>query len=72
MSKKRQKPMFRSEIMQRVKSKDTKIEIMLRKELWRRGLRYQKNVKNIFGKPDIVFKGKRLVVFADSEFCGIM
>jgi DNA mismatch endonuclease, patch repair protein len=41
---------------------------ILRKELWKRGLRYRKNVKDIFGKPDIVFKSKKLVVFADSEF----
>lgn len=61
-------PMTRSQIMQRVKSKDTTIEIMLRKELYKRGLRYQKNVKTIYGKPDIVFKGKKVVVFADSEF----
>ena len=61
-------PMTRSEIMKRVKSKDTTIEIMLRKELYKRGLRYQKNVKTIYGKPDIVFKGKKLAVFADSEF----
>jgi DNA mismatch endonuclease (patch repair protein) len=54
--------------MRRIKSKDTTIEIILRKELWRRGLRYQKNVKDIFGKPDIVFKGKKVAVFADSEF----
>ena len=32
--------------MHQVKSKDTKIEVMLRKELWSRGLRYQKNSKN--------------------------
>ncbi|PHQ55805.1 MAG: very short patch repair endonuclease [Sulfurimonas sp.] len=68
MNKKYKKAMTRSEIMQRVKSKNTKIEIILRKELWKRGLRYQKNVKDIFGKPDIVFKGKQLVVFTDSEF----
>jgi len=68
MNKKSKKAMTRSEIMQRVKSKNTKIEIILRKELWKRGLRYQKNVKDIFGKPDIVFKGKKLVVFTDSEF----
>lgn len=60
--------MTRSQIMKRVKSKDSKIEIALRKELWKRGLRYQKNVTSIFGKPDIVFKGKRLAIFVDSEF----
>ena len=54
--------------MRRIKSKDTTIEILLRKELWKRGLRYRKNVKDVYGKPDIVFKGKRLAVFADSEF----
>jgi len=54
--------------MRRIKSKDTSIEILLRKELWKRGLRYRKNAKDVFGKPDIVFKGKKLAVFADSEF----
>ena len=54
--------------MKRVKSKDSEIELLLRKELWNRGLRYQKNVKTIFGKPDIVFKGKNIAVFCDSEF----
>ena len=66
--KKKQQPMSRSENMRRIKSKDTTIEIILRKELWKRGLRYRKNVKDVYGKPDIVFKGKKLAVFADSEF----
>lgn len=47
--------------MHQVKSKDTKIEVMLRKELWARGLRYQKNSKKVFGKPDIVFIGKKIL-----------
>ena len=54
--------------MRQVKNKDSEIEITLRKELWRRGLRYRKNVKTITGKPDIVFKGKKVAVFCDSEF----
>ena len=54
--------------MKQVKNKDSKIEIALRKELWGRGLRYQKNVTDIFGKPDLVFKGKKVAVFCDSEF----
>ena len=54
--------------MKQVKYKDSKIEIALRKELWSRGLRYQKNVTSIFGKPDLVFKGKKVAVFCDSEF----
>lgn len=54
--------------MKSVKCKDTKIEILLRKELWRRGLRYRKNVRGIIGKPDIVFVSKKIAVFCDSEF----
>ena len=54
--------------MQRVKNKDSKIEVALRRELWRRGLRYRKNVNHIYGKPDIVFIGKKVAVFCDSEF----
>lgn len=54
--------------MKQVKNKDSKIEVALRKELWNRGLRYQKNVTSIFGKPDLVFKGKKVAVFCDSEF----
>ncbi|TDP53717.1 very short patch repair endonuclease [Aminicella lysinilytica] len=54
--------------MKMVKSKDTKIEVPLRKELWSRGLRYRKNVKGIIGKPDIAFIGKKVAVFCDSEF----
>jgi len=54
--------------MRQVKNKDSKIELLLRKELWERGLRYRKNVKTVFGKPDIAFIGKKIAVFVDSEF----
>ena len=49
------------------KSKDTKPELMLRKELWRRGLRYRKNYKYLSGKPDIVFLGAKIAVFVDGK-----
>lgn len=61
-------PEQRHKNMKAVKSKNTKIELLLRKELWRRGLRYQKNSKKVFGKPDIVFLSKKVAVFCDSEF----
>jgi len=54
--------------MSQIKNKDSKIEVLLRRELWRRGLRYRKNVNRICGKPDIVFTGKKVAVFCDSEF----
>lgn len=61
-------PEQRHKNMQAVKSKDSEIERLLRNELWKRGLRYRKNVKNIIGKPDIVFIGKKVAIFCDSEF----
>ena len=54
--------------MQRVKNKDSEIELSLRKALWSMGLRYRKNVKSVFGHPDIAFIGKKIAVFCDSEF----
>ncbi len=64
----RHTPEQRRKNMQAVKNKNSNIEILLRKELWNRGLRYQKNRNDVFGKPDIVFKGKKVAVFCDSEF----
>ena len=54
--------------MQAVKSKDSRIEVLLRQELWKRGLKYRKNVKTVYGHPDIAFIGKKVAVFCDSEF----
>ena len=61
-------PEQRRKNMQAVKNKDSKIEVLLRQELWSRGIRYRKNVNRIYGKPDIVFIGKKIAVFCDSEF----
>ena len=60
--------MTRSENMARIKAKDTTVELLLRRELWKRRLRYRKNDRGVFGKPDVVFKGKKVAVFCDSEF----
>lgn len=49
------------------KSKDTKPELLLRSELWKRGLRYRKNYKKLVGKPDIVFVGKKIAIFVDGK-----
>lgn len=54
--------------MRQVKNKDSRIEILLRKELWSRNLHYRKNVASITGKPDIAFIGKKIAIFVDSEF----
>ena len=61
-------PEQRHRNMQAIKNKDSEIELLLRKELWKRGLRYRKNVKTIYGHPDVAFIGKKVAVFCDSEF----
>jgi DNA mismatch endonuclease (patch repair protein) len=47
---------------------NTQPELVLRKALWRRGLRYRKNVTDLPGGPDIVFSGLRVIVFVDGDF----
>ena len=54
--------------MKNIKSKDTYIELRLRKELWKRGNRYRKNYAELPGKPDIVLTKYKIVIFCDSEF----
>lgn len=58
----------RSEIMKKVKQKDTSIELQLRKTLWNAGYHYRKNYKDLPGKPDIVLTKYRIAIFCDSEF----
>ncbi len=58
----------RSFTMSRIRSENTSIEKKLRSILWGKGYRYRKNVRNILGKPDIVFRKKRLLIFCDSSF----
>ncbi len=58
----------RSEIMSKVRNKDSKIEILLRKALWKEGFRYRKNSTKYFGRPDIVLPKYKTVIFVDSCF----
>lgn len=54
--------------MQAIRSKDTKIEVMLRKALWHQGIRYRKNFKVLDCRPDIVLTKYKIAVFCDGEF----
>lgn len=58
----------RSEIMSHVTGKETMPEIMVRKYLFARGLRYRKNVKQLPGTPDIVFPKYKTAVFVNGCF----
>lgn len=54
--------------MQKIRSKDTSIEVMLRNRLWHDGYRYRKNYKKLPGSPDIAITKYKIAVFCDSEF----
>ena len=54
--------------MQHIRSKDTEIEVLLRKALWKRGYRYRKNYDKLPGKPDIAITKYKIVIFCDGEF----
>ena len=58
----------RRKCMSHIRSKDSKIEVKLRKELWNRGYRYRKNYEKLPGKPDIALTKFHIAIFCDSEF----
>jgi DNA mismatch endonuclease, patch repair protein len=58
----------RSYCMSRIKGKDTGLEIQIRAALHKRGLRFKTNVKELPGKPDIVFSKAHIVVFVEGDF----
>lgn len=61
-------PEQRHRNMVNIKSKDTSIEVCLRKALWNKGIRYRKNYKKLPGTPDIVITKYKIAIFCDSEF----
>jgi DNA mismatch endonuclease (patch repair protein) len=58
----------RSEVMSKIRSKDTKPELTLRKALFARSFRYRANDKNLCGKPDIVLPKYKTVIFVHGCF----
>lgn len=61
-------PEQRRKNMQHIRSKDSEIEILLRRALWMKGYRYRKNYRELPGKPDIVLTKYKIAIFCDGEF----
>ncbi|MCK5725092.1 MAG: very short patch repair endonuclease [Gammaproteobacteria bacterium] len=61
-------PEKRSKIMSSIRGKDTKIELLLRKALWKEGIRGYKVSMKIPGRPDIVFPKYKIAIFCDGDF----
>lgn len=58
----------RSEVMSKIRSKNTKAEILVFKELRKRGIYFQKHYYRAPGKPDIALPRKKKAVFIDGDF----
>lgn len=58
----------RSEIMSKVKGRDTSLEIKVRKELWKRKKGYRLNDPKLPGRPDISFRKQKVAIFLDGCF----
>lgn len=54
--------------MSKIHGKDTSIELVLRRALWKKGYRYRKNYKKIPGRPDIALTKYKIAIFCDGEF----
>lgn len=61
-------PEQRRKNMQNIRSEGTKPEKLIAKGLREKKIYFANNVKTILGKPDFVFRRKRIVVFVDSDF----
>lgn len=66
--KKSVEPLSRSAVMSRVRSKNTRPELRVRKALWAAGLRYRLQGAHLPGRPDIFFQGSRVAVFVHGCF----
>jgi DNA mismatch endonuclease (patch repair protein) len=60
-------PEQRSHCMSHIRGRNTKPEVVIRKRLWAKGLRYRLH-SDLPGRPDIVFPGKKVAVFVDGCF----
>ena len=54
--------------MSKIRSKNTKAELLFRKTLWEKGIRYRVNSKILPGKPDVSIQKYKLAIFIDGEF----
>ena len=58
----------RSKMMSKIRGKNTKPELLFRKALWAKGIRYRVDSKKLPGKPDISIQKYKLAIFIDGEF----
>lgn len=60
-------PAVTSKIMARVRSQDTKPELVLRRAVHAKGARYRIHVRDVFGQPDIAIRSRKVAIFVDGD-----
>ena len=68
MSTRMRDPQVTHKIMSSIPSKNTRPEVLLRKALWKEGIRYRINLKKMPGKPDIAITKHKIAIFCDGDF----
>lgn len=58
----------RSKMMSKIRGHNTKPELIFRKALWKKGIRFRVNNKQLPGKPDVSIKKYKLAIFIDGEY----
>jgi DNA mismatch endonuclease, patch repair protein len=61
-------PEYRSRLMSRVRSKDTRPELVVRKLVYSMGFRYRLHRADLPGRPDLVFASRRRIIFVNGCF----
>ncbi|MER9936101.1 very short patch repair endonuclease [Mesorhizobium sp. M0088] len=54
--------------MARVTGADTRPELIVRRQLWHMGYRYRLHARDLPGKPDVVFRGRKCAIFVNGCF----
>lgn len=58
----------RSKMMSKIRGKNSKPEMIFRRALWKKNVRYRVDSRQIPGRPDISIKKYKLAIFIDGEF----
>jgi DNA mismatch endonuclease (patch repair protein) len=59
---------LRSKTMSKIRGKNSKPELLLRKALWAKNIRFRLHKKDLIGKPDLVIDKYKLAIFVDGDF----
>lgn len=60
-------PLITSRMMAAVRDRNSKAELALRRELHRQGVRYRLHARDVVGRPDLVWRGRKVAVFVDGD-----